>query len=148
MVESLHGEELAVDGVVRLIQHRAHRRHLWVCEHGIPACFLFLKPVLHAFTVLLAHGGGEVIDKATETLAQCRHPQAVAPSAPVSSPLNVDRSPWRTEAETPIQLFREFVERMAQAQAQASPRKQRAHTLRGAVEAIGEGAPHLYDGSR
>src|SRR4029434_10470289 len=38
MVESLHGEELAVDGVMRLIQHRAHRRHLRVCEHGIPAC--------------------------------------------------------------------------------------------------------------
>ena len=38
---------------------------------------------------------------------------------------------------------RECVERMAQAQAQASPRKQRAQTLRGAVEAIGEGSPHL-----
>ena len=28
MVEALHGEELAVDGVVRLIQHGAHRRRL------------------------------------------------------------------------------------------------------------------------
>ena len=65
MVEPLHGEELAVDGVVRLIQHRAHRRHLRVCEHGILAGFLLLKPVPHALTVLLAHGGGEVIDKAT-----------------------------------------------------------------------------------
>jgi hypothetical protein len=33
MVESLHGEEFSVDGVVRLIQHGAHRRHLRVCEH-------------------------------------------------------------------------------------------------------------------
>jgi hypothetical protein len=39
MVESLHGEEFAVDGVVRLIQHRAPRRPLRVCEHGIPAGF-------------------------------------------------------------------------------------------------------------
>src|SRR5215831_13231735 len=37
MVEAFHGEELAVDGVVRLVQHRAHRRHLRVCEYRIPA---------------------------------------------------------------------------------------------------------------
>ena len=39
MVGTFHGEELAVDGVVRLIQHRAHRWHLGVGEHRIPAGF-------------------------------------------------------------------------------------------------------------
>ena len=34
MVEPLHGEELAVDGVVRLIQPRAHRRHLGIFKDG------------------------------------------------------------------------------------------------------------------
>src|SRR5262245_38784758 len=44
MVEALHGEELAVDGVVGLIQQRAAGRHLWVGEHRIPPRFLGLKP--------------------------------------------------------------------------------------------------------
>jgi len=41
------------------------------------------------------------------------------------------------------ELVREFVERVAQAQAQARPGKQRLHTLDRAVKAIGEGASHL-----
>ena len=40
MMESFHGEKLAVDGVVRLIQHGAHGRHLRVFKHRIPAGFL------------------------------------------------------------------------------------------------------------
>src|SRR5262249_35163918 len=36
MMEAFHGEKLAVDGVVRLIQHGAHGRHLRVCEHPYP----------------------------------------------------------------------------------------------------------------
>ena len=42
MMETLHGEELAVDGVMRLIQHGAHRWHLRVFEHRIPAGFFVL----------------------------------------------------------------------------------------------------------
>ena len=41
------------------------------------------------------------------------------------------------------QLARQFVERVAQAKAQASPWEQRPHTAGGAVKAIGEGALHL-----
>ena len=37
VMKPFHGEELAVDGVVRLIQHRAPRWHLRVGEDGIPA---------------------------------------------------------------------------------------------------------------
>src|SRR5882762_4265173 len=61
MVEALHGEELAVEGVVRLIQHGAHRRHLRVCEHRIPARFLCLEPVAHTLAVLFANGRGDVV---------------------------------------------------------------------------------------
>ena len=39
VMETFHGEELAVDGIVRLIQHGAHRWHLRVFEHRIPARF-------------------------------------------------------------------------------------------------------------
>src|SRR5882762_7513064 len=45
MVEAFHGEELTVDGVVRLVHHRAHRRHLRVFEYRIPARFFVLEPV-------------------------------------------------------------------------------------------------------
>src|SRR5262249_16340638 len=53
MVESLHGEEFAVDGVVRLIQHGAHRRHVWGCEQRIPAGFLVLEPMTNALAMHL-----------------------------------------------------------------------------------------------
>ena len=61
MVEALHGEKLAVDGVVRLIQHGAHRWHLGVGEHRIPARFLCLEPVAHTLAVLCANGRGDVV---------------------------------------------------------------------------------------
>jgi len=60
MVEALHGEELAVDGVVRLIQHGAHRRHLRVGEHRIPPRFLGLKPAPHALAMRFSHRRGDV----------------------------------------------------------------------------------------
>jgi hypothetical protein len=63
MVEPLHGEELAVDGVVGLIEHRAHRRHLGVCEDSIPARFFVLEPVAYAFAMVLSHRSGEVVGK-------------------------------------------------------------------------------------
>jgi hypothetical protein len=45
VMEAFHGEKLAVDGVVRLVQNRAHRRHLRVFEHRIPPRFFVLEPV-------------------------------------------------------------------------------------------------------
>jgi len=47
---------------------------------------------------------------------------------------------WSRHAD---QLVAELVEGVAQAKAQARPRKQRPHTFSGAVEAIGEGSSHL-----
>jgi hypothetical protein len=40
MVKAFHREQFPFDGVMGLIQQGAGLRHLRVCEHGIPACFL------------------------------------------------------------------------------------------------------------
>jgi len=73
-METLHGEELAVDGVMRLIQHGAHRWHLRVCEHRIPACFFVLEPVANARAVRFSHRRVDAIGKVTQALAHCHHP--------------------------------------------------------------------------
>jgi hypothetical protein len=44
MMEALHGDQFPLDGVMRLIQQGASRGHLRVCEDGIPAGLLVLKP--------------------------------------------------------------------------------------------------------
>jgi hypothetical protein len=74
MVEAFHVEELAVKGVVRLIQHRTHRRHLGVFEHRIPARLFVFHPGPHALTVCLTFGGADVVDKAAESLPERHHP--------------------------------------------------------------------------
>src|SRR6267378_715854 len=55
MVEAFHGEELTVDGVVRLVHHRAHRRHLRVFEYRIPARFFVLEPVANTLAMVFSH---------------------------------------------------------------------------------------------
>jgi hypothetical protein len=50
MMECMHHEELPVDGVMSLIQQRAVHGHPGGFEHGIPPCFLVLKPkVFHRY---------------------------------------------------------------------------------------------------
>src|SRR5262249_40403460 len=83
MVEALHGEELAVDGVVGLIQQRAAGRHLWVGRHRIPPRFLGLKPAPHALAMLSPHRRGDVSGKVAEALASCHYRQAFPLSTPV-----------------------------------------------------------------
>ena len=39
VMEALHHEQFPVDDVVGLVSQRAGRRHLGLCEHGIPAGF-------------------------------------------------------------------------------------------------------------
>ena len=64
MVKSFHGKELPLDGVMRLIQQRAGRRHLGVCKHRIPARLLLLHPAPYPLPIghpgLLRHVVGEV----------------------------------------------------------------------------------------
>src|SRR6266852_8616847 len=52
VMKPLHREELAVKGVVGLVQQRAAGRHLWVFEYRIPPGFLVLEPVAYALAVL------------------------------------------------------------------------------------------------
>lgn len=68
---------------MRLIQHGAHRWHLGVSKHRIPARLLGLEPMSDALAVLWSHRRREVIGKVTEPLAQRYNPQACALAAPV-----------------------------------------------------------------
>ena len=63
MMEAFHHEQLALDGVMRLIKQGAGHRHLGVFEHGIPAGFLFVKPAPHPRAIGCSSRGGDVIDK-------------------------------------------------------------------------------------
>ena len=74
MVESLHHEQLPVDGVVGLIQQRAGHRHPGVCKHRIPAGFLVLKPLPYALAIGRPRRGGDVVGKVAQPLAQGQHP--------------------------------------------------------------------------
>jgi len=84
MGEALHGEEVAVEGVVRLLQHGAHRRHRWGCAHRIPAGLLALEPRADARAMRFAHRRGDAIGPVAQALAPCHSPQALTLSAPVA----------------------------------------------------------------
>jgi len=71
VMESLHREELAVHGIVGLVQNRAHRRHLGVFEHRIPPSLLLPEPVANALAMLSSHRGGDVIGKTVVSAKQC-----------------------------------------------------------------------------
>ena len=81
--ESLHGEQLAVHGVVRLIQNCTHRRHLGVFEYRVSARFFGLKPVANTLAVRLAHRRVDAIGKMAQALTQGHHSQAFALSTPM-----------------------------------------------------------------
>src|SRR5919202_5091656 len=74
MMETLHGEELAVDGVMRLIQHGAHRRHLRGWEYRIPAGAFGLEPVANARALRFSHRRSDAIGTVTPARAHCHHP--------------------------------------------------------------------------
>jgi hypothetical protein len=77
MMESLHREEFPLESVMRLIQQGAGRRHLGVFEHRIPAGLLVLKLPSDAFPVDCPSRRGDVVDKMTQSLAQCKHAQVL-----------------------------------------------------------------------
>ena len=57
-----------------LIQKRAGRWHLRVCEDRIPACFLVLEPSPGALPVGLPCGVGDMVGTVASPLAQRTHP--------------------------------------------------------------------------
>jgi hypothetical protein len=143
VMESLHREQLAVQGIVRLIQHCAHRWHLGVFEHRIPACFFGLKPVANALTVRFAHCRVDAIGKVAQTLTQCHYPQALALSTPVQQGVELGAQPSAHRSRDTDQFVGQLVERMAQAKPQSCPWKQGLHTADDTVKAVSEGTLHL-----
>src|SRR5688500_15382286 len=83
VMEALHRKQLAVEGVVRLIQHCTHRRHLGVFESRVPARLFGLEPVAHTLTVRFTHRRVDATSKVAQALSQCYHPQAFTLSTPV-----------------------------------------------------------------
>jgi hypothetical protein len=128
---------------VCLIQDCAHRWHLRVGEHRIPPGFLVLEPAAYPLAVLCSRRGGDVRSKVAESLAERHHPQAFTLATPVQQRVEFRAQPLAYRGRNADQLVGELVERVAQAGAQARPRKQGPHTADGAVEAIGQGTPHL-----
>jgi hypothetical protein len=63
-MEALHHKQFAVNGIVGLIEYRAHCRHLRVCEHRIPARLLILKPVAYALAMVFSNRVADVVGKA------------------------------------------------------------------------------------
>jgi len=64
MVKCFHHKQFPGNGIMRLIKPRAGDRHLRVFEDSLPPRFLGLKPALHARTIDLPGGVGDVIGKA------------------------------------------------------------------------------------
>jgi len=143
MVEAFHGEELAVDGVVRLVQHRAHRRHLRVFEYRIPACLFFLEPVANTLAMVFSHCLVDAIREVAQQLAQGHHAQALARATPVEQGVKLRAEPLADGRRQTKQFAREFVEGVAQAKAQTCLWKQRPPAADGAVKAIGQDTSHL-----
>src|SRR2546430_16036996 len=76
MMEALHHKQFPANGVMGLIQCRAHRWHLRVGAYRIPTRFLGLKPAPHTLAMVRANGRGDVVGKVTESLAQRENAQA------------------------------------------------------------------------
>jgi hypothetical protein len=81
MMEPFHGEQLPLNGIMRLIKQGAGCWHLRVGEHRIPAGLLVSEPTSHTLAIghpsLLRHMVSKVAEALTErnhaqTLIRCR----------------------------------------------------------------------------
>src|SRR2546425_5673751 len=70
----------------------------------------------------------------TRRLLRCRHR--------CSRAWNLERNPWRTEAETPTSLLGSLLSAWRTQKPSRAPGKQGPHTANGTVKAIGEGTLH------
>src|SRR5262249_30021514 len=139
VVKLFHGEQLALKGVVSLIQQGARHGHLWVGEHRIPTRLLVLKPASHALAIGRPRGGGEAVHKLAEPLPQGKHPQTLALARPVEQGVELRAQRLAHWGRDGHEFLRELEERVAQAGAHTDARKERPQTLDRAVKAIGEG---------
>jgi hypothetical protein len=138
MMEALHREQLPLDSVMGLIQQRAGHGHLGICKDRILARLLGLKPLAHTVASGLPGCVRDVVRKAPQSLAQRKHPYALPLACPVPQGVELGAQRLAERGRDGREFLREFEECVAQADAEACPRKQRAHTLGGAVESIGE----------
>jgi len=70
MMQPLHGEQFALNGVVGLVSQGAGRGPLRVCKDGIPPRLLVLKPAPHPYAVGCPCGGDDVVGPGASPLAQ------------------------------------------------------------------------------
>jgi hypothetical protein len=78
MMKAFHGEELPLDGIMRLIEQGARHGHLRVCEHRVPACLLVLHPTPYPLAIGRPRRGGDMSGEVPQPLAERKHPQALA----------------------------------------------------------------------
>ena len=121
MMEAFHHEQLAVHGVVSLIQQRAHCWHLRVFEHRTPTRFLVFHPGPHPFAVFLALSGRDMVDKTAQSLPKRDHPQAFALATAVQQGVKLAAQALTHRGRQAHQLVGQLVEGMAQAIAQVMP---------------------------
>jgi hypothetical protein len=141
MMEPLHHEEFPLDGVVGLIEQGTGHWYLRVCEYRIPAGLLLLEPLPHACTIGRSSRDGDVVGKAASPLAQRKHPPALPLACPVEQRVELGAPVLADRGRECRQFLRELDERVAQAVAQACSWEQRAHTLGGTVESVGQNPP-------
>ena len=126
---------------MRLVQERAGHRHLGVCKDRIPPCFLVAAPLPYALAVGRPRRGGHVIDKAAQSLAQCKHPQAFALSRPVQQRVELRPEGLADRGRDGHEFLRELIDRVAEAVAETRLREKGPHALDSTVEAISEDPP-------
>src|SRR5215468_6364607 len=146
MVEAFHHKQLPLEGVVGLVEESAGGWHLWIFKDGIPPRLLVLEPAPHPLAVGWSSGGGDMVHKAAEPLPQRKHPQALALACPVPQGVALRAQRLAHRGRDGHQFLRELKERVAQADAYADARKERPHTLDGAVETIGQDSPDAIRG--
>jgi hypothetical protein len=140
MMEALHHEQLPVDGVMGLIQHRARHRHLRVLKDRMPARLLLLEPAPDAFPVGGSSRCRDVVDKTAQPLAQCKHAQALALARPVEQGVELRAQGLADRGRERHKFGGQLIDRMAETVTEVCTRKQRPQALDGTVEPIGPDA--------
>src|SRR6266850_5934963 len=124
-----------------VIQQGAGGWQTRVFQHRIPAGFLVLEPAPDAFPVDRSSRARDVASKVAEPLAQRKHAPTLALACGVEQRMELGASRLADRQRDRRQWLRELVDGVAETVAEARSWKERAQTLGGAVEAIGEDPP-------
>ncbi len=138
VMKAFHGEQLPLNGVVRLIEQRARHRHLRVFQDCIPARPLLLEPAPDACPVGGPSRRSDVANKTAQPLAQGKHAQALALARPVEQGVELRAQGLADRGRYRHKFGGQLIDRMAETVAEACTREQRPQALDGTVEAIDE----------